>query len=166
MKHFILHPHVGIGLIKLGARRSDVRAVMTGVVCALESERESVDYFCGSSIQVEYEEDGTASFIGLSSDRDIALLFEGIDLFDIEAKDVFALLSSRDGSGAHEFSEFEYVFPSQIITLYDADPQYDRRRNETRPVWGQIGCGDHRYLGACLRIGEGVLNPVRKKDEK
>jgi hypothetical protein len=122
-----------------------------------------MDYFCDASIQVEYEEDGTASFVGASSHEDLALSFAGVDLFDLEAKDAFTLFSSRDGSGDHRFTQFEYVFPSQIITLYDADPQYDHRRDESRSVWAQIGCGDQRYLSAILKIHNGVLNPEAAK---
>jgi hypothetical protein len=143
-----LTPHVGIGPIKLGAPRNEIRAAMAGCGLPLESERESMDYFCDASIQVEYEADGSASFIGVSSDQKLVLVYDGVDLFDTEAAKVFQLLSSRDNSGHHEFSESEYVFPSQIITLYEADTQYDRKRGEARAVWGQIGCGDNRYLNA------------------
>lgn len=163
MKSLILTPHVGIGPIKLGATRSEVRAALSAASLPLETERESMDYFCGASIQVEYEEDGTASFIGVSGDPELALLYDGADLFDIEAKKVFDLLASRDGSGQHEFSEFEYIFPSQIVTLYEADHQYDRKGGEVRVVWGQIGCGDTRYKDAILKIHGGVLNRPRLK---
>jgi hypothetical protein len=148
MKRLILTPKVGIGPIKLGANRDHIRSEMSAFGLPLETERESMDYFGDASIQVEYEEDGTASFIGVSSDPDLELIFAGSNLFDLEAKKVFDLLASRDGSGRHEFSEFEYLFPSQIITLYEADAQYDRKKGETRSVWGQIGCGDPRYLSA------------------
>lgn len=143
-----LSPHVGIGPIKLGSPKKDVRAAMATFGLPLDSERESMDFFCDASIQVEYESDGTASFIGVSSDLKLVLVYDGVDLFDTEAANVFQLFSSRDNSGHHEFSASEYVFPSQIVTLYDADTQYDRRRDETRAVWGQIGCGDSRYLDA------------------
>ena len=151
MKRLVLIPHVGIGPIKLGANRSDIRSQMSAIGLPLETERESMDYFGDASIQVEYEEDGTASFIGVGSDPELELFFDDCDLFDLEAKKVFDLLASRDGSGHHEFSEFEYVFPSQIVTLYEADQQYDRKRGETRAVWGQIGCGDARYKVATLK---------------
>jgi len=163
MKHLVLDPHVGIGPIKLGTMRSDVRSAMSGAGYGLDVEKASVDYFCDSSIQVEYQEDGAASFIGVSSNADILLTCEGVDLFDTEAKKAFAFLADRDQSGDHQFSEFEYVFPSQIITLYDAAAQYDHRRRQTRPVWGQIGCGNQQYLSAILKIRKGVLNPERRK---
>ncbi len=122
-----------------------------------------MDYFCDASIQVEYEDDDTVSFVGVSSSAELTLNYEGVDLFDMDAKEVFALLASRDRSGDHQFSELEYVFPSQIVTLYEADTQYDYRMEETRPVWGQIGCGDQRYLSAILKIHKGVLNPESPK---
>ena len=124
-----------------------------------------MDFFADAAIQVEYEEDGTASFIGVSSGTDVSLLYEGVDLFDTEAKDVFALCSRRDASGEHQYSEYEFIFPSQVITLYDADPQYDHRKNESRAVWGQIGLGDQRYLRAILQLNGGVLNPEREGKE-
>jgi hypothetical protein len=148
MKTLALVPHVGIGPIKLGDSRTSVRAALVAADCPLHSEDRNLDHFESASIQVEYEADGTASFIGISSDPDIALSYGGIDLFDTEAKRVFELLALRDGSGAHDFAETEYLFPSQIVTLYEADTQYDRKRAETRSIWGQIGCGDTRYLKA------------------
>lgn len=164
MKQLILTPHVGIGPMKLGATRDDIRAALAGIGCPLRTARGSMDYFEGASIQVEYEDDGTASLIGVSSHHDVALLFAGVDLFDKEAEEVFALLARYDGSGAHQFSRFEYIFPDQIVTLFEADPQYDRRGGEARSVWGQIGCGDVRYKDAILKIHGGVLNrPPAKK---
>ena len=163
MKLFALTPHVGIGPIKPGATRPEVRAAMSGIGCALESARRLIDYFCDSSVQVEYEEDETASFIGISSNEDLSLTFEGLNLFDLEAKEVFVRFAQCDGSGDHLFSELQYVFPSQVVTLYEADSQYDRSGGETRQVWGQIGCGDQRYLDATLKIHNGILNPPPPK---
>ena len=82
-----------------------------------------------------------------------------MDLFDLEATAVFELFAKRDRSGEHRYNQNEYIFPSQILTLYDADPQYDHRRAESRPVWGQVGLGDERYLAAILQINKGCLNP-------
>lgn len=151
MKRLNLEPLVGVGPIKLGATRGDIRSAMSAFGFPLESDRSSMDYFADAAIQVEYEEDGTASFIGISSDPGLELFLDGRDLFDLDAKEVFELLARLDGTGRHEFSESDYVFPSQIVTLYEADPQYDRKRGETRAVWGQIGCGDARYKLATLK---------------
>jgi hypothetical protein len=165
MKQLVLTPHVGVGPVKLGAQRSDIRAALADIGCPLRTARGSMDHFGGASIQVEYEEDDTASFIGVSSHQDVVLLFDDIDLFDKEAEEIFAIFSSRDDSGNHQFTSYEYVFPKQIVTLYEADPQYDHRRGETRPVWAQIGCGDQRYLDGILQIRKGVLNRVVQKKE-
>lgn len=164
MKHLVLTPHIGIGPMRLGAKREEIRAALAGIGCPLRTARDSMDHFEGASIQVEYEDDGTASFIGVSSHLDVALFFAGEDLFDKEAEEVFALVAGHDHSGAHQFSRFGYIFPEQIVTLYEADPQYDRRGGEVRSVWAQIGCGDTRYKDTILKIRGGVLNkpPIKK----
>ena len=165
MKRFEIFPRAGIGPIKFGASRAAVREALSAEEFVFEESRGSQDYFSKATIQVEYEDDGTASFIGISNYDGLSLLFQGVDLFDVEASAVFDLLAQTDGSGEHAFSPFEYVFPNQILTLYEADTQYDRRRAESRAVWGQIGAGDARYLDAILKIQGGQLNrpPSKRK---
>ena len=36
----------------------------------------------------------------------------------------------------------------QIVTLWNADEQYDQRRGGERIVWGQVGLGNDAYLRA------------------
>jgi hypothetical protein len=51
-------------------------------------------------------------------------------------------------SGPHVFDRYEYCSPNQILTLWDADEQYDRQGGEEREVWGQIGIGSKEYVAA------------------
>jgi hypothetical protein len=163
MLKLTIQPHIGVGPIRLGMMRSEIRDIMLGLSAPLESSQGASDYYFAASIQVEFESDGTASFIGVSSHSDILLNYDGADVFDLEAPAVFELFAKRDKSGEHRFNQNEYIFPSQILTLYDADPQYDQRRGESRSVWGQIGVGDERYLTAILQINKGSLNPELPK---
>ena len=73
-------------------------------------------------------------------------------MFSLSAGELFSLIASTDDSGAHEFTDSEYLFPGQIITLWDADEQYDRQGNETRPVWAQVGIGNSAYAEAIAAI--------------
>jgi hypothetical protein len=162
MKRFEVYPRVGVGPIKLGATRSAVREALATVSVKFIRERGTQDFF-EYGIHLEYDDDGTASFIGLGSHREITLILYGVDLFDTEAKQVFELMSQQDKSGVHIFSPLEYTFPGQILSLYEADSQYDHRKSESREIWGQIGVGDIRYLNAILKIQKGQLNPTRPK---
>ncbi|MNV81898.1 hypothetical protein D3C71_1755930 [compost metagenome] len=71
-------------------------------------------------------------------------IYQGRNVFDTPAKDLFALAADLDASGSHRFNRNEYMFPNQILTLWHADTQYDPR--ERRVIWGQVGLGDARYL--------------------
>lgn len=76
----------------------------------------------------------------------------GVDVFSISATELFSLMAASDDSGPHEFDRYEYCFPNQILTLWDADKQYDRQRGEEREVWGQVGIGNDAYLAAIEAI--------------
>jgi hypothetical protein len=154
MKKFSIEPHVGIGPIKLGAERQSVRAALAEAGFPLEDTSASgrVDYFCNASIQIEFDASDCADWIGLSFDKAYELSYEGINVFDVPAAEIFRVIGERDNSGAHEFQEAEYLFPGQIVTLYDADPQYDRLRPEERVIWAQVGIGNQQYLEAVRAI--------------
>jgi hypothetical protein len=114
----------------------------------LSSSTRSQDFFgAQSSIQVEYVK-GTTSFVGISNGDDFACTLYEIDPFDTAAKDLFALLARKDGVKGARFTKDEHCFRNLIATLYEADPQYDRRRSSKRAIWGQVGVGDARYLAA------------------
>ncbi|MEG2805902.1 hypothetical protein [Stenotrophomonas sp.] len=136
-------PRCGIGPIILGESRSTVRKAMEEAGLRFESERASLDYFCGNSIQVEYHE-GTASFIGVASHTRFTAIYQGRNVFDTPAKELFAIVADADASDTHKFNRNGHVFPNQILTLWEADTQYDPL--ERRLIWGQVGLGDARYL--------------------
>lgn len=145
----VIHPHLRVGPVTLGASRCEVRQALAQLGINIESSRKSLDCFCEARIEVEYD-DGTVSFIGVGADVRVACMYEGTNLFDTSAQRAFELIAGNE-SGAHYFTRAEYVFPDQIITLYDADEQYDYWGDGLRKVFGQVGIGDSRYLRA---IGE------------
>lgn len=150
---FGIEPHVAIGPISLGEFRPAVREALSALGFPLESTRSSLDYFCGSSIQVEFGVDDRADFIGLSWHGAYRLTYYGTDVFDTEANRVFELVAKRDGSGDHHrFEPDEYVFPGQILTLWKADEQYDYVGGGKRLIWAQVGIGSRRYLETVQRV--------------
>lgn len=51
-------------------------------------------------------------------------------------------------SGPHVPVRYENCFPNQILTLRDADEQYDRQGGEEHEVWGHIGIVSEKYAAA------------------
>lgn len=147
-----LTPRKGIGPIELGMTRDQVRSAMEEFGHPLCHETNSMDYFHENAIQAEYE-DGTVSFIGVASDKKIELIFRNFDLFDMTSEEAFSLIS-KDETKEHSYEEYEYIFPDQIVTLWEADSQYDYKGIEQRPVWGQIGIGDQRHLEFSIRLND------------
>jgi hypothetical protein len=78
------------------------------------------------------------------------VFFVRLGPWSLPARKLFRLLAKADG-GTHTFSASEYVFPNIIVTLWDADSQYDHLAGESRPVYCQVGVGSREYL----RVVEG-----------
>lgn len=148
-------PRRSVGPFILGRSREEVRKAALAAGIVLTSERPGMDYFLENSVQVEYA-DGLSDFIGVSPGVDgYRALYRGIDLGEVGAGALFDLAAEADGSGTHLFNRFEYLFPNQILTLWDADEQYDRVRRRSgeplRVMWAQLGIGTTGYLSAATR---------------
>ena len=152
MQELVITPHVGIGPVLLGASRESVRLAVAGIGFPFESSRNALDFFAQASIQVEYGDDDTAEFIGVCYHRDFTATYHGINVFDIVAPELFAAIASHEVSSVPSFDSNEYVFPDQIVTLWEADEQYDRLGGEQRLVYAQVGVGNHCYLEAIRAI--------------
>ncbi|NWE12565.1 hypothetical protein [Pseudomonas yamanorum] len=152
MLTFEIIPLDSIGPLKLGATRVEVREAMRAIGFPLESARKALDYFHHSCIQTESDADGNVQFIGISSSPEITVSYKGLDVYSIAAPELFSLLAEHDASGPHVYNTYEYLFPNQVITLWDADEQYDRQGEETRPVWAQVGIGNSTYVDAMKAI--------------
>jgi hypothetical protein len=126
--------------------RQELRRILFDFGLPLTETRNDLDYFCENALQVEYGNDDEADFIGVSCHQDYLTFYYGVNVFDTPAKRLFRLVAERDGSGNHVFDPSGYTFPNQIITLWEADEQYDKYENETRKIWAQIGLGTQHYL--------------------
>lgn len=137
-------PHVGIGTVKLGMSREEVKEAL-GAENYNGSHRE-LDYYFDNSFQIEYA-DNKADFIGVSYNKKYFVKYKGINVFNTRAEELFELISSSEDQ-KHEYNPYRYIFPKQIVTLWEADEQYDKTGQESRPIWGQIGIGTPSYLHA------------------
>src|SRR5262245_25445609 len=151
---FEIIPHVGIGPVQLGMSLTEVDVALALLPGAFPMYQKSqrVRCFFESSLQVEFGDSGAAQFIGMFHHPDILCRYEGRDVFDLAAPELFALIASQERTGTHIYSTSTYLFPDQIVTLYDADEQYDRKGNESRPVFAEVGVGNAEYLAAIRAI--------------
>lgn len=152
MVTFEILPLQAIGPVRLGATRMETRGVMAAIGFPLEQGRGDLDYFCSAAIQVSYDADGKVLFIGVAGSAAFTVIFRGINVFNLPAAELFLVMADADGPGLHEFNRYEYCFPNQILTLWDADEQYDREGGETRLIWNQVGIGSGAYLAAIAAI--------------
>ena len=146
--NFEVLPGIGIGPVKLGMNRAEVIEAL-GENNHSDSSDTSENFY-KYSFQVEFTNE-IVSFIGVSQDPSYQLTYKDKNVFDVEANDLFDLISN-DESKKHDYTESEYVFPDQIISLWDADEQYDRLGGEQRKIWAQIGMGSQVYLSDIIRI--------------
>ncbi|GAA5497143.1 hypothetical protein SAMN02745181_3658 [Rubritalea squalenifaciens DSM 18772] len=117
----------------------------------LERDNGSMDYCCSSSIQVEYGDDDLVDFVGTSYDERMLVTYKGQNVFKLNARELFEFINAHEDDPS-EYTDYEYVFPSQIVTLWDADSQYDYLGGEQKPVWAQVGVGTESYLRAINAI--------------
>lgn len=149
-----LLPHLGAGPLRFGMPRAEVRSTLSGLGFPLSHENETLDYFCENSIRTEYT-DGSASFIEFSGHALVVPRYRGSDVFSVTAEELFDAIAKGESAGTHAYDPLEYVFPEQIIALWEADPQYDLRGSYKRMVWGAVGVGDARYLAAVQALANG-----------
>jgi len=149
---FVFEPHKGFGPVALGSSRDDTRQAMANAGFPLERSRKRIDYFCGSSIQVESDDNDLVRFIGVSGSPRFDAKYRDVSVFGVGAEQLFRLIAGADASGEHQYSAAEYRFPGQIMTLWQADPQYDYMGNESRAVWAQVGLGNADYAAVIARM--------------
>ena len=141
-----LIPGQGAMPIAFGSTREQAGAPLLQLGVLRSARHGRQDYYLENSIEIEFT-DGRASFIGIYPHEDIALLYHGENILGMEAQKAFQLIARHEGAGGHIYGQHEYLFPNQIITLWDADSQYDQSGGD-KVVWGQIGIGNTEYLAA------------------
>jgi hypothetical protein len=141
-----LIPGQGAMPIALGSTREQAAAPLLQLGVLRSARRGRQDYYLENSIQIEFT-DERASFIGIYPHENISLMYHGENILGMEAQAAFQLIARHESAGGHVYRQHEYLFPNQIITLWDADSQYDPSGGD-KVVWGQIGVGNAEYLAA------------------
>jgi hypothetical protein len=143
MPTFEIQPQTGVGPVKLGMTRPQVRDAMYAYVDSGldQASHPKLDYAFGNSFQVEYDDAGYARFIGVGfySECGCDYTFRGRHIGEYSAAELFQLLAQLDGDPSQEFNDSEYYFPNIGMNVWEADTQYDYLGGESRPVYGQVG---------------------------
>jgi hypothetical protein len=116
--------------------------------------RGALDYLCEGAMQLEYGRSGLLQFIGFACHELTVPTYAGVDVFSVTAYDLFRLISKGEGSVPHLYNRHGFRFPVQILTLWDADTQYDHRTHRTREIWGEVGIGSAEYLSAVEALSQ------------
>ncbi len=168
---FEIEPRVGLLPLRLDMTSDKVREVMKSLGQEPSSVKDEAGLlrklgidppeglshshaYLDNSLSVEFDQSDRASFIGIAPHGEIRVLLHGLDVFGVSAEDLFEQLKRRYGLEDLAYDADELLLPNQILTLWQADPQYDLK-GERFPVWGQIGVGNTDYLENVRRIENG-----------
>ena len=151
MPRFEIKPNVGVGPVLLGMTREQVRKTLDACTDVDQESHPTLDYAFGNSLQVEYDSNGNAHFIGVGYFNSCGCDYEfyGRHIGDYTSREIFKLLADLDG-GDHIYDPESYFFPRIMMNVWEADEQYDYRGGESNPVYGQIGIANREYRNNTL----------------
>jgi hypothetical protein len=123
MRAYVVNPGVGVGPVRLGMHRDEVRAAMGQEperFLKAGTSRYETDAYHDSAFQVFYEGDEPrVEFIELSGHGGFVAFYRGKDVFGTEASDLVEFIA-RDAPVDDRDPEFGYsfVFPSLELSLW------------------------------------------------
>ncbi|MCA8993960.1 MAG: hypothetical protein KDA88_18390 [Planctomycetaceae bacterium] len=120
----------------------------------MSHSRDNMDYYDENSIQLDFLDDDLLHFIGFAYSPNFAVVYKGIDPFNSDASDLVNAINANE-TEAIPFSDYDPLFRTQIIALWDAQEQYDYKGGHQRSVFATFSIGDERYLKAMLAITNG-----------
>lgn len=148
---FELQPGVGAGSILLGMSRDAARSLLSSLGLSLAHTRGTHDSY-GDAIKIEYSRDDLSQFIEFSCSSAVRVRYRGVEVFSVAARELHDLIAREESGPRRLFNRHGAIFPEQMITLWDADTQYDCRTLESKEVWGAVGIGNGEYLKAVRAI--------------
>jgi hypothetical protein len=162
MKAFEIRPLIGIGPVRFGMTRHEVRKVLgkprdTRAAHTFASiEFPDADYFFENSFQITYDTQGTVDFIELATDDRFVGTYEGVDLLRMDANEAVDRVA-RNAAIDESDSEYptSYVFPDLEMSLWrECLPEDDPDGIEGRR-FKAVGLGRVGYFSARPRASGG-----------
>jgi hypothetical protein len=114
MLTFTMQPLVGIGSIRFGMTRSEVRDILADLGQFKASLRPpKTDCYFRSAFQVSYDDDERVEFIETAGSTDFRVLFHGSSLHEMYAEDVVRLVSQFAEYGKDRAEQgYSFIFPA------------------------------------------------------
>lgn len=164
---FVIVPQVGIGPVRLGMSRSDVEAALAEFAGALPTENpgEEQEPFFNGALVVSYNKRNRVNSIAVSGRSPYRTTFRGKDLFQTPADEVFKLFAAGE-KGKYVYDHYGRTFPIQLITLDDADEQYDEPDDQGRPIWATISLGDVDYVAELLALKAASARSIAQHNKR
>jgi hypothetical protein len=147
MLTFTMWPLVGIGPIKFGMTRSEVRGILADLGQPKATLRSpNTDCFFQNAFQVSYDEDGRVEFIETAASSDFQVLFHDSSLHEMTAEDAVQLVSQfAEYDKNHPEQGYSYIFPALQLSLWrpvvPADPDDTEGRH-----FEAVGVGKEAYF--------------------
>ena len=108
-----IQPFIGLGNLKLGMGKSEIRQLLNEPFTSVASERDTVfvgwyrpqsDYFKRSKIKVEYDESDQCTFIEMAENTEA--VFEGVQLFKLTYRELLEFIKKQDPNVEEEAESF------------------------------------------------------------
>jgi hypothetical protein len=153
-----IQAHLGVGPITLGMTRSQVHQALSTIPnnSLDQTTAATLDYAFRNSLQIEYDSNGQAMFIGVGfyDDCGCDYSFHDRHIGDYSAPELFTLLSSLDHSNP-DYHSGEHCFKTIMMVVSGASLEYDYRGGHSRSVYGQVCVVNDQYFEA-LKAIEGL----------
>ncbi len=149
MTDYEVVPHVGVGPVRLGMTREQVRRAMPGPCEPFRKgpfAKHETDGFHGSGFQVFYGGDEpTAEYIQLCTGQGLRAIYAGVSVFETPADTVVARISRL---APYDPSDrelgYSYIFPSLELSLWRPVKPESPTDPEGQEFWS-IGIGVRGY---------------------
>jgi len=151
---FNILPNVGAGELVLGTSRATSQSTLKRLGFTLSKTRDNMDYYDDNSIQLDYFNDDVLHYIGFAHSPNFEVVYNHVDPFDTDAAKLFELINVNETT-AIPYNDYDPLFPTQIISLWNAQEQYDYNGEHQRPVFATFSIGDQHYLNDILKITNG-----------
>jgi hypothetical protein len=149
MKVFEVEPLEGVGEVKLGMKRTEVRKIMQDTPQTTGS-REQVESYLGGGFQVFYAKDETVEFIELLRDSGFAAQAKGVNVFETPATDVLTAITHHSEYNPDDPEVgYSYVFPDLELSLWR--PNIPDEEDHEGEFFSTIGIGVQGYYSATTK---------------
>jgi hypothetical protein len=150
MTEYEVVPLEGIGEVRLGMNRKEVRKIM-GENPETSGSRGQVDNYHQNGFQVFYTEEDTVEFIELLRESGFRATARGVNIFDTTAKEVLHLIARYSDYNQDDLElGYSYVFPDIELSLWRPSiPESDD--DEEGKYFSTVGIGTRGYYSATTK---------------